>query len=265
MNFSKGILERRVQTYRHLKKLLKPIALETPTLLELAPGREIRVTLFDANHCVGAVMFLIEDEGNAILYTGDIRSEKWWINSLSRNPVLLPYVASSDLLPLKQLDTIYLDTTFASKLDPYVQFPSKASGTMELLRQVAKYPPDTLFYLDAWTFGYEDVWQALSTFLGTQIHVDDYRHSLYTSLLYSKDLRSPEAFKLIGSNCGNHFQKGCLSTEQSRVHSCEKGTGCSIWNKSEHTWIVPDMNNTDDFLGFVRIAPIISRYKGKQH
>lgn len=104
---------------------------------------------------------------------------------------------------------------------------------MELLRQVSKYPSGTVFYVDAWTLGYEEVWQSLSTFLGSQIHVDDYRHSLYTSLLYSKEPRAPEAFKLIGAQCGNHFRKGCLTTESSQIHSCEKGTGCSIWNKRE--------------------------------
>lgn len=231
MNFSKGILERRRQTYKHLEKLLKPIPLETPTVLELAPGREMRVTLFDANHCVGAVMFLIEDESHAILYTGDIRSEAWWVDALVRNPILLPYVASIDQLPLKRLDNIYLDTTFASKSDRYKQFASKASGVMELLRQVSKYPPATLFYLDAWTFGYEEVWQALSTFLKSQIHVDDYRLSIYTALSYSNELRAPEASKLIGFVCGNHLQKGCLTSEPCRIHSCERGTGCDIWDK----------------------------------
>lgn len=57
LNFQKGLLESRKQTYRHLKYLLKPLPLETPTTIELAPGRKIRVTLFDANHCTGAVMF----------------------------------------------------------------------------------------------------------------------------------------------------------------------------------------------------------------
>lgn len=52
-----GLLEAPIRTYKHLKTVLRPIPLETPTLLELQPGNDIRVTLFDANHCPGAVMF----------------------------------------------------------------------------------------------------------------------------------------------------------------------------------------------------------------
>ena len=106
MNFAKGILESRQQTYKHLKKLLKPIPLETPTEIELVPGRSIRVTLLDANHCVGACMFLIEGDGKAILYTGDIRAEVWWVNALTRSPVMLPYACNGKTMSLKQLDTI---------------------------------------------------------------------------------------------------------------------------------------------------------------
>lgn len=35
----------------------KPLPLETPTAIELSPGNRIRVTLLDANHCPGSVMF----------------------------------------------------------------------------------------------------------------------------------------------------------------------------------------------------------------
>ncbi|KAM3425757.1 hypothetical protein BST61_g7688 [Cercospora zeina] len=247
MNFAKGILESRQQTYRHLKKILRPIPLETPTGIELVPGRSIRVTLLDANHCVGACMFLIEGDGKAILYTGDIRAEVWWVNALVRNPVMVPYARHGDSLPQKRLDTVYLDTTFASKSDRYRHFPSKAEGISELLQKVAQYPSDTEFYIDAWTFGYEDVWQALSAFLHSQIHVDDYRYGVYSSLHNGAEPKAPEAYKLIRARVGNEEREGCLSTRYQRLHSCERGTGCPIFNND-----------------FVRITPIISRHNGEE-
>ena len=164
MNFSKGILECRRQHYKHLKMLLRSVPLNTPTQIELAPHRIIKVTLFDANHCAGAVMFLIQDESKAILYTGDIRSEPWWVETLIRNPVILPFAQG-----LRRLDKIYLDTTFATNGTIYRQFPSKAEGLNELLYKVLQYPPDTVFHFHAWTFGYEEVWVALSNALNSQV------------------------------------------------------------------------------------------------
>jgi hypothetical protein len=230
INFANGHLEVRKRDYAKLKLLLKPLPLETPIDIELAPGNNIRVTLFDANHCIGAVMFLIEGNGKTILYTGDIRSESWWVDALTRNPVLLPYVCPSKGAQLKTIDTIYLDTTFASKSDPYREFPSKADGILELLEKLSKYPPDTIYYFDSWTFGYEDVYQALASFLNTRIHVDLYKYGLYFALTKSKELRAAEAAKLISTYCGNHLQVGCLTADASnaRIHSCEAGTGCDI-------------------------------------
>jgi hypothetical protein len=192
------------------------------------------VTLFDANHCIGAVMFLIEGNGKTILYTGDIRSESWWMDALTRNPVLLPYVCSSTGASLMTIDTIYLDTTFASKSDPYREFPSKADGILELLEKLSKYPSDTIYYFDSWTFGYEDVYQAMASFLNTRIHVDLYKYGLYFALTKSKELRAVEAAKLILTYCGNHLQEGCLTVDatNARIHSCEAGTGCDILDSS---------------------------------
>lgn len=237
MNFARGVLESRQQHFRHLRKVLKPIPLERPTVLELSPGRTIRFTLIDANHCVGAVMFLIQGDGKSVLYTGDIRCETWWLDKLARSPALIPYFAFGNGSGLKQLDNMYLDTTFVAegKADPYKTFPSKLSGIQELLSKVFQYPNETKFYFDSWTFGYEDVWDALAQALDEQIHVDKYRFSLYRALADSAEMcKAPEATTFSGHPCGNHIQQGILTNKQeSRLHSCEKGTECDIWKQGE--------------------------------
>jgi len=58
---------------------------------------------------------------------------------------------------IRALDNIYLDTTFASGVALDMEFPTKADGIAELLRKVDKYSEQTTFYLDSWTFGYEEV------------------------------------------------------------------------------------------------------------
>lgn len=241
MDLAKGILESRKQTYKHLEPRLRTIPYETPTLIELSAGETIRVTLFDANHCAGSSMFLIEGDGKAILYTGDIRSEDWWVNSLVQNPVLLPYSLGG-----KRLDMIYLDTTFASKRDPYREFPSKAEGLRELIEKVSRYPGDTTFYIESWTFGYENVWIAISALLSTTIHLDRYRWEIYRSLARTRGTpECREAAQLVGFQLGNTRGGGCLtSSTKTRIHSCERGSGCAV---------------IDNNPNVVRIVPIITR------
>lgn len=175
------------------------------------------------------------------MYTGDIRSELWWVNSLVQNPVLLPYS-----LGAKRLDTIYLDTTFASKRDPYREFPSKAEGLKDLVENVSRYPDDTTFYIESWTFGYENVWIALSALLSTSIHLDRYRWEIYKSLARTRGTpECREAAQLVGFQLGNARGGGCLtSSTKTRIHSCERGSGCVV---------------IDNNPNVVRIVPIITR------
>jgi DNA cross-link repair 1C protein len=79
---------------------------------------------------------VIEGHGQAVLYTGDIRSEPWWANNVARNPCLVEYSSG-----IKTLDRIYLDT---SMLSSYA-LQSKAEGVEELLSKVSSYPEDTIF------------------------------------------------------------------------------------------------------------------------
>lgn len=103
---------------------------------------------------------MIEGQGKAVLYTGDIRAEPWFVNSIARNPTILEYTCG-----FKKLDKLYLDTSFLED----IPFQTKAEGIADLLAKVRRYPDDTIFHLQAWTFGYEDVWIALSKALNSRV------------------------------------------------------------------------------------------------
>lgn len=246
INFSKGILEARKQTYKHLKTILRPLPLNSSVDLELSPKSHIRVTLFDANHCPGAVMFLIEGDGKAILYTGDIRAEPWWVNALARQPSLIPYTNSCKL---HTLDCIYLDTTFASHYDIHRKFPTKAEGLSELLRKLSQYSAaETVFYFRAWTLGYEDVWVLLNRALNSQIHVDEYQVRLFRNIA-EDGLGAEPGPVLSGYQVGNAEHPGCLTMDPDvKIHSCEPGTLCHtrIKKNKDVVWITPIISRLED-------------------
>ncbi|TGJ82150.1 hypothetical protein E0Z10_g6621 [Xylaria hypoxylon] len=247
LSYANGILEDpRQQTYRHLEKKLKPIPLDTPTTVQLYPGSTIQVTLLDANHCVGAVMFLFEGFGKAVLYTGDIRCEPRFVTAITQNPNMIEYSSG-----WKTLDRIYLDT---SVLDDY-PLQTKAEGLRELLEKLRKYPDDTIFHFQSWTYGYEEVWILLSKALNSKIHVDDYKMRVFNSLVTRpRDHRwaaqthlAKEAPALVGFTCGNSPYEGCLTRDENvRIHSCDKGTGCSVMEDKPVVWIRPIVTHLRD-------------------
>lgn len=132
------------------------------------------------------------------------------------------------------MDCVYLDTTFASEFvsrkSTFSEFPSKAQGVGELLRRVGRYPRDTVFYVEAWTFGYEDVWVALANFLGSKVHLDRYRYEVYMGLRRANwGLGTEESPPLAGFKLGNSLVEGCLTEDPGvRIHSCEHGLRCPV-------------------------------------
>jgi hypothetical protein len=135
---------------------------KSPSLMPIIASAllcSVRVILLHVR--VGANTWtVIESNDKAVLYTGDIRSEPWFVNNLTRNPFLIEYTSG-----LKTLDCIYLDTSNTQPLE----FPTKADGLKELLQKVSQYPTDAVFHLSAWTFGYEEVWMALSRKLNSPV------------------------------------------------------------------------------------------------
>jgi len=112
-------------------------------------------------------MFLIEGDKGAVLHTGDFRAEPWFLESLTRNPFLQRYLYSKKPgLINKPLEAIYLDT--ACVLSPNA-IPTKVEATSGLVEMLKLFPSDTFFFLNTWTWGYEDIFKAIATEFQTKV------------------------------------------------------------------------------------------------
>ncbi|OCH87963.1 hypothetical protein OBBRIDRAFT_889439 [Obba rivulosa] len=212
-------------SYVGSRDLLVPHALHTPTEVYLSDKQSVTITLFDANHCPGAVMYLVEGDKGAVLHTGDFRAEPWFLESLARNAFLQRYLAtppaSVGTIPgsngcggthtdvVQTLDAIYLDT--ACLLDT-IDVPTKADATSGLVTLMSLLPVTTLFFINAWTWGYEDILKAIAQAFRSKIHVDRYKHSIYSSIYADPFLRS-----IITKDAGS-----------TRFHACERFDHCEF-------------------------------------
>ncbi|QRV86420.1 DNA repair metallo-beta-lactamase [Ceratobasidium sp. AG-Ba] len=96
------------------------------------------------------------------------------VTDLSKSSRLAPYLSGLEIQqPSKVLDCIYLDT--ASMLGTQVA-PSKAEGMGGLLEILTSYSQDTHFFINAWTWGYEDVLLRIAAQFNTK------KYTLLTSL-----------------------------------------------------------------------------------
>ncbi|KII95048.1 hypothetical protein PLICRDRAFT_693326 [Plicaturopsis crispa FD-325 SS-3] len=198
------------------RDLLRPLPLNTPTQFDLYDDESVTITLLDANHCPGAVMFLIEGARGAVLHTGDFRAEPWFLDSITRSPFLQPYLASrtsgrlsrrpSGAPVVKRLECIYLDT--ACMLSPLTVL-TKEQATDDLVELIGLFPDSTTFFINSWTWGYEDVLKAIARAFECKIHVDRYKHSVYTSI-------------------SDPFLRGIVTRDSAstRFHACERFARC---------------------------------------
>ncbi|KAH9980740.1 hypothetical protein BJV74DRAFT_85576 [Russula compacta] len=217
------------------RDLLRTLPLHTPTNIELHDNLTVTLTLFDANHCPGAVMFLVEGPEGAVLHTGDFRAEPWFLDDIRRNPFLQPYLAPPEVregaalgprkdnctgTPLfKTLDSIYLDTEC---LLSTIEVPTKSDATQGLVSLMSLFSPETTFFINAWTWGYEDIFRAIARFFRSQIHVDRYKYNIYSHLTdpFLRSLITPDASK-------------------TRFHACERFDRCTHANRDDVVYINP--------------------------
>jgi DNA cross-link repair 1B protein len=122
----------------------------------------VEVTLIDANHCPGSVMFLFKGYLGTILHTGDFR----FCQSMLEHPAL---VTGSGLI---EIDQLFLDNTFCS---PDFAFPPKAEVLAEIISIIERSAQG-----DVWiaieTLGKEDLLIALAEHFKTLIVVNEARY-----------------------------------------------------------------------------------------
>lgn len=166
------------------RRYLHPLPMMTPTAVE-SRGRPITVTLLDANHCPGAVMFLFEGgNGRTVLHVGDFR----W----SREAMLQPESPLHKIAAERSLDELFLDTTYC---DPTKELPTQEEAIeaviaifeREMLRRRGTPSKRTLHLFGAYTIGKERMYLSVAERFGLKVCVDSARYRILSTLNWPKE------------------------------------------------------------------------------
>ncbi|XP_074536669.1 5' exonuclease Apollo [Halichoeres trimaculatus] len=135
---------------------IHPLELGEPHLLPLddISKERLTVTLVDANHCPGAVMFLFEGYFGSILYTGDFR----YTPSMLREPCLRTNTT---------IDILYLDNT---NCDPNLTLPTRQRATQQI-KEIIRSHPNNDVVIGLYALGKESLLVELAMEFKTWIEV----------------------------------------------------------------------------------------------
>ena len=122
------------------------------------------VTVIDANHCPGSVMYLFDGYFGRILYTGDMRYESW----------MLAYTAMSSLT---NIDFLYLDNTYNCSAS---NFPTRAVAKSMICDIIRRHQQHSVV-IGVRTLGKEELLECIAETFHTWIAVNpDYYKTLCT-------------------------------------------------------------------------------------
>lgn len=167
-------------------------------------GETVNVTVIDANHCPGAVMFLFEGAFGKILYTGDFRYHPSMVETGS----LLAQHAGT-------IDRLYLDNTYCS---PECVFPTREKALEEII-QIALEHSNSDILLGLRGLGKEELAASVALALGEWICVP------------------PNMLNLASVLClPNVFKSGCpdLRLRVVPFHTVSMKS-MREWNETKHT------------------------------
>lgn len=140
-------------------ELVVGLPLDEPVTINLDEiGEEtMTVTLVDANHCPGSVMFLFEGYFGKILYTGDFRFCQRFVTHAA--------------IKGKQFDILYLDNTYCH---PKCDFPSRSCATI-IIMEIIRNHPNHKIVIGLHSLGKEILLHSIAISCQTWIGVDPSR------------------------------------------------------------------------------------------
>ena len=170
--WNRGIILCSVVTKRLLSTIC--IGLDPKRIVGLEIGTEttfgcdendtVSVTLIDANHCPGAVMFLFRGPFGTILHTGDFRYDNNVREDLRRQ------------LNTERIDLAFVDNTYADSDRTLLQEAEAVSNVLSIIR---RQPKGTRIYIGIFKIGKEEILIAIARALRTRIRVSRVRRKRY--------------------------------------------------------------------------------------
>ncbi|XP_069489472.1 5' exonuclease Apollo-like [Ambystoma mexicanum] len=215
------------------------------------------VTLIDANHCPGSVMFLFEGYFGTILYTGDFR----YSPEMVRQPPL-----SNN----KRIDILYLDNT---NCNPDYILPSRQDATEQIKDIIASHP-DHDVVIGLYSIGKESLLVELAKEFQTWIVVSPEKLDLLHLLELEDVFTSVEGagrIRVIEQSAINYANLMRWNQAQPTIAILPTSRPALKWHKNMHVVPYSDHSSFQELLAFVEelkpcsLEPVVKNQSCKMY
>lgn len=195
------------------------------------------VTLIDANHCPGSVMFLFEGYFGTILYTGDFRYSP---DMLEQPP----------LNNKKKIDVLYLDNT---NCNPNLKLPSRQQATEQIKAIISSHPEHNVV-IGLYSIGKESLLIELARVFRTWIVVSPQRLELLNLLELEDVFTSDEAagrISVVEQSAVNYANMMHWNRTHPTIAILPTSRQVNMWHKDIHVVPYSDHSSFEELLDFV--------------